>query len=237
MLHTVKLTKRFNSGRAALDNVSICFDPGCITAVMGPSGSGKTTLLNCLSGMFRPTSGQVFFGNLDISLLKPGSLDRLRRNSFGYIFQQYNLVEALTAIQNVQLPSLFGGPRVSLRMAKESLAAVGLTGFESRFPGELSGGQRQRVAIARALAVRRQVVFADEPTGALDSTSRREVLNCLTKLTSVGTTVIMVTHDPMVAACASRILFLYDGAIVDELMNADHRTIAARLTDLETLSS
>lgn len=236
VLQTIDLTKRFDERRKVLDNVSVSFEKGHITAVMGPSGSGKTTLLYCLSGMFRPTSGQVLFGDLELSAMKPRKLDLLRRKTFGFIFQQYNLIDALNAIQNVRLPSLFGGQRISEGEAKEALDRVGLSGLENYRPGELSGGQCQRVAIARALAVRRQVVFADEPTGALDSAARREVLQYVTELPASGTTVVMVTHDPSVAVCASRVLFLYDGAIVDELVGADHRAISAKLADLESLS-
>ena len=227
MLKTVDLSKRFGGNNLVLDGVSVAFDEASVTAIMGPSGSGKTTLLHCLSGMLRATSGKVFLDGVDITGLA------LRRTSFGFIFQDYNLIDALTAVQNVRLPSLFGGAEVTEPRAREMLALVGLSGLENRYPAELSGGQRQRVAIARALAAERRVVFADEPTGALDSASRREVLEHFAALPALGSTVVVVTHDPTVAAAASRVLFLYDGVIVDDRSGLGARDIAARLTDLE----
>ena len=233
MLRTDGLARRFEAGRLVLDGVTVGFDEGSITAIMGPSGSGKTTLLYCLSGMLRPTAGRVLYGEIDIAAQPQRKLDELRRTAFGFIFQAYNLIDALTAVQNVRLPSMFGARVVSQTDAIEALAQVGLAGFADRYPAELSGGQCQRVAIARALAVRRSVLFADEPTGALDSTARREVLQHLTALPGLGTSVVMVTHDPMVAATASRVQFLYDGRIVDSLQGGDARQIARRLADLE----
>lgn len=233
MLRTEKLSKRFGEGNLVLDGLSVAFDEAAVTAIMGPSGSGKTTLLHCLSGMLRATSGEVFLDDVDIMGLGRSRLDALRRTSFGFIFQAYNLIEALTAVQNVRLPSLFGGAGVTESRAREMLAWVGLSGLEKRYPAELSGGQCQRVAIARALAAERRVVFADEPTGALDSASRRDVLEHLSALPAAGSTVVVVTHDPTVAAMASRVLFLYDGVIVDDRSGLGARDIAARLTDLE----
>ena len=231
MLKTVDLSKRFGGNNLVLDGVSVAFDEASVTAIMGPSGSGKTTLLHCLSGMLRATSGKVLLDGVDITGLGRRRLDALRRTSFGFIFQDYNLIDALTAVQNVRLPSLFGGAEVTEPRAREMLALVGLSGLENRYPAELSGGQR--VAIARALAAERRVVFADEPTGALDSASRREVLEHFAALPALGSTVVVVTHDPTVAAAASRVLFLYDGVIVDDRSGLGARDIAARLTDLE----
>ncbi len=236
MLCATGLTKSFDGNRVVLDDISLTLTPGSITAIMGPSGSGKTTLLYCLSGMLRPSAGQVLLDDVDIASLSARKLDALRRGEFGFIFQEYNLIDALTALQNVRLPSLFGGEQISITQAKQALDRVGLAGLEDRYPGELSGGQRQRVAIARALAVNRQVVFADEPTGALDSASRRDVLHHFSALPASGSTVVMVTHDPIVAAAASRVLFLYDGVIVDDLSNIGPRKIADRLNDLEAQS-
>ena len=229
MLKTVDLSKRFGGNNLVLDGVSVAFDEASVTAIMGPSGSGKTTLLHCLSGMLRATSGKVLLDGVDITGLGRRRLEALRRTSFGFIFQDYNLIDALTAVQNVRLPSLFGGAEVTEPRVREMLALVGLSGLENRYPAELSGGQRQRVAIARALAAERRVVFADEPTGALDSASRREVLEHFAALPAV----VVVTHDPTVAAAASRVLFLYDGVIVDDRSGLGARDIAARLTDLE----
>ena len=233
MLKTVDLSKRFGGNNLVLDGVSVALDEASVTAIMGPSGFGKTTLLHCLSGMLRATSGKVLLDGVDITGLGRRRLDALRRTSFGFIFQDYNLIDALTAVQNVRLPSLFGGAEVTEPRAREMLALVGLSGLENRYPAELSGGQRQRVAIARALAAERRVVFADEPTGALDSASRWEVLEHFAALPALGSTVVVVTHDPTVAAAASRVLFLYDGVIVDDRSGLGARDIAARLTDLE----
>ena len=220
MLKTVDLSKRFGGNNLVLDGVSVAFDEASVTAIMGPSGSGKTTLLNCLSGMLRATSGEVILDGVDITGLGRRKLEALRRTSFGFIFQDYNLIDALTAVQNVRLPSLFGGAKVTEPRAREMLALVGLSGLENRYPAELSGGPRQRVAIARAL----------------DSASRREVLEHFAALPALGSTVVVVTHDPTVAAAASRVLFLYDGVIVDDRSGLGARDIAARLTDLEARS-
>ena len=233
MLSTVNLVKSFDGARKVLNDVTLSIEDGSLTAIMGPSGSGKSTLLYCLSGMLRPTSGQVLIEDVNISRMPQSKLDVLRRTTFGFIFQAYNLIDALTAIQNIQLPSLFGGQSVSTAQAEYALAQVGLKGLGDRYPSELSGGQCQRVAIARALAAHRSIIFADEPTGALDSKSRGEVLEQLSKLSEAGTTVLMVTHDPAVAACASRVLFLYDGAIVKDLVGVGYRKISETLADLE----
>ena len=217
MLKTVDLSKRFGGNNLVLDGVSVAFDEASVTAIMGPSGSGKTTLLHCLSGMLRATSGKVFLDGVDITGLGRRRLDALRRTSFGFIFQDYNLIDALTAVQNVRLPSLFGGAEVTEPRAREMLALVGLSGLENRYPAELSGGQRQRVAIARALAAERRVVFADEPTGALDSESSDSLLEVLARMCdTLGQTVVMVTHDENAAAATNRVVRLRDGRIIDD---------------------
>lgn len=175
----------------------------------------------------------MIYRGRDLSRMNVATQDKLRRSSWGFIFQSYNLVEALTATDNVKLPALFDGHRMDDEVAASALARVGLDGLGGRYPEELSGGQRQRVAIARALASSRDVVFADEPTGALDSGSRREVMDNLTTLPSSGSTVVLVTHDPMVAAEASRVVFLYDGAVAGEERGLSPVGIAERLADLE----
>ncbi len=230
------LHHRFGRQPEVLRGITVSLDPATITAIMGPSGSGKSTLLNCMSGLYTPTVGQVLHRGTDISQLNRRQLDRLRSASWGFIFQDYNLIEALTAAENVKLPALFAGRGMPDEIAAEALGQVGLEGLEKRYPEELSGGQRQRVAIARALATPREVVFADEPTGALDSEARREVMATLGSLPQRGSTVVLVTHDPTVAADASRVIFLYDGQIVGDDQGLSSRQISARLVDLESQS-
>jgi putative ABC transport system ATP-binding protein len=227
------LHHRFGKSPEVLRGITTDLDPATMTAIMGPSGSGKSTLLNCMSGLVKPTGGQVLYGGSDLAALNQGQVDRLRRKSWGFIFQSYNLIDALTAIENVKLPALFEGSRMSDGIAAEALQRVGLDGLGKRYPDQLSGGQCQRVAIARALATHRDVVFADEPTGALDSESRREVMANLGALPEGGSTVVLVTHDPTVAAQASRVLFLYDGVIAADESGLSSREIAERLADLE----
>jgi putative ABC transport system ATP-binding protein len=174
MLTATGLGHTFSNGRVetlALDGVSCAFEPGSFTAIMGPSGSGKSTLLYCLAGLIRASAGSVAFDATELTTAKQRQLDLLRRDEFGFIFQSFNLIDALTALQNVTLPSLFGGPAIPREQAVNALANVGLSEKVKSYPAELSGGQQQRVAIARALAQTRRVIFADEPTGALDRKS------------------------------------------------------------------
>lgn len=233
MLSVHDLRHRFGASQEVLRGISLDFEEATATAIMGPSGSGKTTLLNCMSGILRPTDGRVVYRGDDIAQMSRASVDRLRRKSWGFIFQSYNLIDALTAVDNVKLPALFDGRRMAESVAIGALRQVGLEGLEGRYPDALSGGQCQRVAIARALATQRDVVFADEPTGALDSTSRREVMKTLGALPESGGTVVLVTHDPTVAAEASRIVFLYDGLIAGDERALTSREISERLADLE----
>lgn len=232
-LEVTELHHRFAKGPQVLRDISVTFQSGTMTAIMGPSGSGKSTLLNCISGLVRPTSGKVFYDGTDLSGFSQGDLDRLRRRSWGFIFQSYNLVDALTAADNVKLPALFDRKRMDDATVEAALGRVGMTGFGHRYPDQLSGGQRQRVAIARAIASTREVVFADEPTGALDSESRREVMANLNALPQAGSTVIIVTHDPTVAASASRVLFLFDGQIADDTTGLDAVAISSHIAALE----
>lgn len=228
-----ELSHRFGSSTEVLRGISFDVAPATMTAIMGPSGSGKSTLLNCMAQLVRPTGGTVSYRGTDLAQIKQRALDQLRRKSWGFVFQSYNLIDALTAVDNVKLPALFDGTRMSTQTAVQALERVGLAGLEDRYPDQLSGGQCQRVAIARALAAQRDVVFADEPTGALDSESRREVMQNLQALPSSGGTVVLVTHDPNVAAVASRVIFLYDGQIADDESGLSGREISARLADLE----
>ncbi|MFE6713609.1 ABC transporter ATP-binding protein [Streptomyces sp. NPDC057695] len=229
-----RLTRHHRDVRA-LDGVDLDFRAGTFTAVMGPSGSGKSTLLQCAAGLDRPTSGQVEVGGVALEGLSERRLTLLRRDRIGFVFQAFNLLPALTAAQNVALPLRLAGRRPSRTEVGEALARVGLAGRERRRPGELSGGQQQRVAIARALITRPAVLFGDEPTGALDSTTSREVLDMLRELVDRdGQTIVMVTHDPVAAARADRVVFLVDGRVAGELPGPTVEAVAARMTALET---
>lgn len=218
----------------ALAGVSAAFAPGTFTAVMGPSGSGKSTLLHCAAGLDKVTSGEVRIGGTPIAGLSANALTILRRNQIGFVFQAFNLIPSLTARQNIELPRRLAGKRADPAEVDTVLAAVGLAGRAGHRPGELSGGQQQRVAIARALVTRPQVVFADEPTGALDSATSRDVLQLLRGLVDGHElTVVMVTHDPRAASYADRALFLADGRISGELASPTADAVAARLASLE----
>jgi putative ABC transport system ATP-binding protein len=212
----------------ALDGVSLAVRPGSFVVVMGATGSGKSTLLNCAAGLVRPTSGAVYLGERRIDGMGERALTRLRRDEVGFVFQSYNLLSELTVAQNVMLPRRLGAPPG--RSLGELLDEVGLAGFEDRPVGELSGGQRQRVAIARALSTRPRVVFADEPTGALDPTTGAQVLGLLRRAVDTeGVTVVMVSHDPLAAGASDRLLLLRPGRVVDDRPTPDAGSIAALL--------
>ncbi|MFD8009718.1 ABC transporter ATP-binding protein [Streptomyces sp. NPDC058955] len=209
-------------GRAALDGVSLTVPRGAFLAVMGGSGSGKSTLLRCAAGLERPTSGTVRIGDADLDRLRPAALTRLRRDRIGFVFQSLNLVTALTVRENVALPLLLAGTSGGDARALAGLAAVGLADRADDLPGTLSGGQRQRVAIARALVTEPEVVFADEPTAALDPVTAAEVLALLRHaVDAYGRTVVLVTHDPVAAAWADEVVFLAHGRLVDRLERPD----------------
>jgi putative ABC transport system ATP-binding protein len=218
ILHARLLTKRYGA-TLALDGVTLDIAPGTSTAIMGASGSGKTTLLHVLAGILTPDSGTVTFDGADISSLGDRDRSRLRRDRFGFVFQQGLLIPELTAIENVALPLMLQGvpKRDAAGPAAQWLAALGLAGLEERRIGELSGGQAQRVAIARAQVTGAQVVFADEPTGALDSRTSDEVVTALLGSTvSRGGTLVMVTHDARIAARCGRVITVSDGRIVGD---------------------
>jgi putative ABC transport system ATP-binding protein len=218
----------------ALDGVSLAFPRGTFTAVMGPSGSGKSTLLHCAAGLDRPTSGSVRLGETELTGLSERRLTRLRRERIGFVFQAYNLMPSLTAAQNVALPLRLAGRRPREAEVREVLGRVGLAERAGHRPAELSGGQQQRVALARALITRPEVLFGDEPTGALDSATGREVLALLRGMAGPGgRTIVMVTHDPVAASWADRVVFLVDGRVHGELSGAPAGEIAARMTALE----
>ncbi|MET8278841.1 ABC transporter ATP-binding protein [Micromonospora sp. NPDC005174] len=217
----------------ALRGVTHVFQRGTFTAIMGPSGSGKSTLLQLAAGLDRPTGGRVLVGDTQLDKLGETALTRFRRTSMAFVFQSYNLLDALTAFENVALPARLAGRRVDPAAVQTALAHVGLAEQAGRRPSELSGGQQQRVAIARALHGRPDVLFADEPTGALDRGTGRDVLELLRSLADGGQSVVMVTHDPLAASYADAVLFLADGQIVGRLTDADAGQIAATMTDLE----
>jgi putative ABC transport system ATP-binding protein len=233
-LDGVTRTYRSRAGTvAALRGVTYAFPRGSFTAVMGASGSGKSTLLQCAAGLDRPSSGRVLLGDTDLGRLDAVRLTRLRRSRMGFVFQAYNLLPALTAYENVALPLLLAGTRPQRDRIGALLRRTGLDGMERRRPAELSGGQQQRVAIARALVAEPEVLFADEPTGALDSGTSHQVMDLLRQANErAGQTVIMVTHDPAVAAFAEVVLFLRDGRIAGSLRRADAGEIAAAMSGL-----
>lgn len=231
--------KQYGSGDntvMALRDVTIAFKEGTFTAIMGPSGSGKSTLLQCAAGLDQPTSGTVIVAGTDISTLSEEQRTLLRRDKIGFIFQSFNLVSALTAEENATLPMRLAGRKPVQSEVTAMLRTVGLGERTHHRPAQLSGGQQQRVAIARALIAKPAVLFADEPTGALDSTTSKEVLHLLRDIVDqYGQTIIMVTHDPVAASFADKVVFLADGKIVDELPRSSAATIASKMTGLEQL--
>jgi putative ABC transport system ATP-binding protein len=210
--------------------VTVGFADGELGAIMGPSGSGKSTLLHCMAGLDTLTSGKAFIGDEDLSTLGDKDLTVLRRDRVGFVFQAFNLVPTLTALENVTLPLALAGRKGEGDWVDQVVGIVGLTDRMAHRPSELSGGQQQRVAIARALASRPQIIFADEPTGNLDSRSGAEVLGFLRRaVDEMGQTIVMVTHDPGAAGYADRVLFLADGRLVDEMPNPTAAMVLDRL--------
>ena len=230
------ITRRYGEGDTAVDalrGVTVQIAPGKATAVMGPSGSGKSTLMHILAGLDKPTSGTVGIAGTEITTLGDNDLTKLRREHIGFVFQFFNLLPMLDARENILLPLTIAGEKPDAAWFDQLVSDVGLTDRLSHRPAELSGGQQQRVAIARALVTAPEVIFADEPTGALDTRSARDVLAMLRDATDRdGRTLVMVTHDPVAAAVADRVLFLADGRIVDELAAPHARRVADRMTAL-----
>jgi putative ABC transport system ATP-binding protein len=213
-----KLYGRGDTAVVALNEVDVAIEGGRFTAIMGPSGSGKSTLMHCLAGLDTLTSGRVLLGDTDISTLNDKQLTLLRRERIGFIFQAFNLIPTLTARENITLPALLGGRDTDKGWFERVVTTVDLGDRLSHRPSELSGGQQQRVAVARALAQRPEIVFADEPTGNLDSKASAEILGFMqAAVRDVGQTIVMVTHEPSAAAYADRVLFLADGRIVDQM--------------------
>ena len=227
------LTKVYGSGATevvALDNVTVSFPAGLFTAIMGPSGSGKSTLMHVLAGLDNVTSGRVFVGDVDLTTLRDNDLTKLRRESLGFVFQSFNLVPTLTALENITLPMDIAGKKPDPAWLDHVIETVGLGDRLSHRPNELSGGQQQRVACARALASRPYVVFADEPTGNLDSRSSSEVLGFLrASVDKYQQTVVMVTHDPTAASFADQVVFLGDGRVVDTLAKPTAELVLERM--------
>ncbi|MBB4697450.1 ABC transporter ATP-binding protein [Paractinoplanes abujensis] len=237
MVAIKELRREYDAGPGpvtALDGVTVDLAAGTFTAVMGPSGSGKSTLLHCVAGLDRPTSGEVTIEGVRLGELDETGLTVLRRERIGFVFQAFNLISSLTAAQNVALPVRLAGRRIDPADVNAALDDVGLADRAHHRPVELSGGQQQRVAIARAMVTRPAVIFADEPTGALDNQTSRRVLELLRGLaTGRGQTIVMVTHDPVAAAVADSVLLLADGRLVDRLDGASAEAIAARMTRAE----
>ncbi|GAA2974626.1 ABC transporter ATP-binding protein [Actinokineospora diospyrosa] len=217
----------------ALDGVTVGLPKGSFTAVMGPSGSGKSTFLHCAAGLDRPTTGRVMLGDTDLARLGENELTRLRRGRIGFVFQAYNLLPSLTVVQNITLPLRLAGEQADRAWLRQVVDQVGIANRLGHRPAELSGGQQQRVAIARALVSRPEVLLADEPTGALDTRTGRQVLELLrTLVDTLGQTVLMVTHDPVAASYSHRALFLADGRLAGSLERPTAAAVAERMTHL-----
>ncbi len=233
---SVAATKIYGSGDTAvraLDAINVTFEQGQFTAIMGPSGSGKSTLMHCMAGLDRVTEGQVLIGEIDLSTLSERDLTLLRRDNVGFVFQAFNLVPTLTAIENIMLPMDLAGSQGDTDWVDEVVSATGLADRLKHRPSELSGGQQQRVAVARALAGQPQVIFADEPTGNVDLNTGAEILGFMRNaVDEMGQTIVMVTHDAVAASYADRVVFLVDGKIVDELEDPTPERIRAHMNQL-----
>jgi putative ABC transport system ATP-binding protein len=233
VLDAVKVYGRGDNEVRALDGVSVDFATGRFTAIMGPSGSGKSTLLHSVAGLDSLTSGTVLIGDTDITRLDDRKLTKLRRDRIGFIFQAFNLVPTLTAAENITLPGRLAGRKPDPAWFDHVVETVGLTHRLKHRPSELSGGQQQRVAVARALASRPEIIFADEPTGNLDSRTGAEILSFMrTAVREFGQTIVMVTHDPIAASYADRAVFLADGQIVDDIASPTADSVLDRIRHL-----
>jgi putative ABC transport system ATP-binding protein len=234
--HCVDLRKTYGTGPAAVDalaGVSVSFGRGQFTAVMGPSGSGKSTLMHCMAGLDRPTAGRTYVGADDIGALGDAGLTRLRRDRIGFVFQSFNLIPTLTAAENISLPVNLAGGTVDQEWLSHLAGQLGIADRLDHRPDQLSGGQQQRVACARALVSRPELVFADEPTGNLDSRSSAGVLSFLQQsVREAGQSIVMVTHDPHAAGYADRVVFLADGALAGELADPTADSVLERMRTL-----
>jgi putative ABC transport system ATP-binding protein len=232
----VDASKIYGQGEAtvhALDHISVDFQQSKYTAIMGPSGSGKSTLLHCLAGLDRVTSGHVFLGDLEIGSMHEKELTKVRRDRIGFVFQAFNLIPTLDALENITLPMALAGRKPEHQWLDAVIDTVGLRDRLKHRPAELSGGQQQRVAVARALVSRPQVVFADEPTGNLDSKASAEILGFMRRaVEEFGQTIVMVTHDPNAASYADRVVFLADGKTVDSIDSPTSDAILDKMRSL-----
>ena len=232
------LTKAYGNGETrvvALDAVDVDIPRGRFTAIMGPSGSGKSTLMHCLAGLDTASSGKIWVGNTEITRLRDKRLTRLRRDSIGFIFQAFNLLPTLTALENITLPMDIAGRTPDRAWLDLVVETVGLSGRLKHRPTQLSGGQQQRVAVARALAARPEIIFGDEPTGNLDSRAGAEILGFLRhSVDQLGQTIVMVTHDPVAASYADRVLYLADGRIVDEMHTPTADAVLERMKSFDS---
>ena len=229
-VHASKIYGKGDSEVRALDDVSVEFREGEFTAIMGPSGSGKSTLMHCVAGLDELTSGSVLIAGTELSTLSDKELTVLRRDQVGFIFQSFNLVPTLNAYENITLPLALGGKKPNQAWVDKVVATVGLGDRLKHRPSELSGGQQQRVAVARALANEPHIIFADEPTGNLDSKTGHLILDFMRKaVDELGQTIVMVTHDPVAASIADRIIFLADGKVVDEMREPTPEKVLDRM--------
>ena len=220
----------------ALDSININFNEMQFTAIMGPSGSGKSTLLHCLAGLDRPSSGQIYLKDSDISKLNDKQLTKIRRDSFGFVFQAFNLIPTLTAEENITLPASIAGKKPDMEWVKKVVDTVDISDRLTHRPNELSGGQQQRVAAARAMATKPEVIFADEPSGNLDSKSSKELLVFMKSVVEeLNQTIIMVTHDPYAASFANRVVMLKDGKIASDLEEPTQEEIISEVTALSDI--
>ena len=235
--HTVDLHKTYGTGQAtvhALAGIDVSFEHGRFTAVMGPSGSGKSTLMHCMAGLDRPTSGHTYIADLDIGNLDDSGLTQMRRDRVGFVFQSFNLVPTLSAGENITLPVDLAGKELDKEWFDYLVGQLGIADRLSHRPTEMSGGQQQRCACARALINRPDLVFADEPTGNLDSKSSAEMLAFLRRsVDEFGQSIVMVTHDPRGASYADRVIFLADGRVVDELTEPTPDSVLERIGTLD----
>jgi putative ABC transport system ATP-binding protein len=233
-VHAIKVYGHDDTTVTALNDVTVGFPTARFTAIMGPSGSGKSTLMHCTAGLDALTSGQAFIGDVDLGTLSERALTKLRRDRVGFVFQAFNLVPTLTALENITLPQALAGRRIDRKWLDYVIDTVGLRSRLRHRPAELSGGQQQRVAVARALATRPAIIFADEPTGNLDSRASAEILAFMRDaVDELSQTIVMVTHDPGAAAHAHHVLFLADGRIVGEMPQPSADAILDRIKRLD----
>ena len=239
IISSVNLTKIYGEKETsvtALDNITIDFKENQFTAIMGPSGSGKSTLLHCLAGLDRPSSGEIFLRDQDISTLNDKQLTKIRRDSFGFVFQAFNLIPTLTAEENITLPASIAGRKPDMDWVKTVVETVDIGDRLKHRPNELSGGQQQRVAAARAMATKPEVIFADEPSGNLDSKSSKELLAFMKSVVDeLNQTIIMVTHDPFAASFAQRVVMLKDGKVASDLNGPTQEEIVSEVTALTNI--